>query len=160
MTHTGPSYGDLNTRLDQKDYIGGSSTYDNLWHKDSGWPIWVEWTDRFNQKHKVVLKNASEEVTVWFPCGGKAVNWHHSGGTDRTGFDVLCNWCKVKFWHVNSNWVKNHGIRVHYQGYTNASTGFRDVDWDRVKKGLDAGKTVADILKELVEAGVAVAGAV
>lgn len=142
MSHIGARYGDLG-RLEMKNYIEGTSTFDNL--RQSGWPLWVKWTDRFNQLHKVTINNASDEVTVYFPAGGKAVNWNHKGGQDRTGFDAETTWVEVKFWYIASDFFNDHGIRVHLRGYKSVNTGTYSVDWDRVKKGLDAGKTVADI---------------
>ena len=109
-----------------------------------GWPIWVTWTDRFNQKHKVTFTDPTQEATVYFPVSGESVNWYHGGGHDITEFDAQTTWVEVRFRHVESSLVQNHGIQVHLRGYKGASTGRKDVDWDQLMRGLNAGKTVAE----------------
>ena len=158
MTHEGPEYGKLGgTHTEEVDYIGGTSTYDNLRNHDDTWNggrgLWVTWTDGYNQKHKVTLKDKTDEFTVLFPVSGKDVNWYNGPDQqwDRTGFDALCTWAQVKFFYATSNWTQNHGIRIHLKGYSGIKC--RDVDWDRVRKGLDAGKTITEIAKDLAEIG-------
>ena len=131
-----------------KDCITETSTFDNLRHRDMGWPMWVTWTDRFNQKHKVTFTDSTQEVTVYFPAGGKSVNWHHSGGNDITRFVADTTWVEVRFWYIGSDWINNHGIRIHLEGYRSASTGRSDVSWDQVQRGLNVGKTVAQIVNK------------
>ncbi|KAJ7318258.1 hypothetical protein OS493_038167 [Desmophyllum pertusum] len=69
-----PNYGDVG-KLELNTYIDGTSTFDNLRHRDMGWPLWVTWTDRSHQKHKVTFTDTTQEVTMRFPAGGKSVNW-------------------------------------------------------------------------------------
>ncbi len=142
--HNGPNYRDIKD-LEMKDYIEGSETSDNLRANTNSFPLFVKWVDRFNQEHEVVLGNNTQSITVYFPCGGKEIRWFHSGGEDRTGFDVECTWCEVVFSHVGGDWANYHGIRVKFRGYKSCQTGTYTVDWDRAKKGLEAAKDVVEI---------------
>ena len=143
-THIGPKYRDIKD-LEMKDYVEGSETADNLRSTNNNFPLSVKWVDRFNQQHEIILYNNTQSATVLFPCGGKEINWVHSGGKDRTGFDVECTWCEVVFSHVESDWINYHGIRVKFRGYKSCKTGTYTVDWDRAKKGLEAAKDAIEI---------------
>ena len=147
MAHEGVDYGNLGgAHTADVDYIAGTETYDNLRNSDSSWNgqngLFVKWTDGFNQKHVVRLFSKTDEITLIFPVSGKEVNWYHGPQErhDRTGFDALCNWVQVKFFYVN------HGIRINLKGYSNIKS--RDVDWDRVEKGLKLGKDLMQIVKD------------
>lgn len=120
--HDGPNYSDM-AKLELNTYIYATSTFGNLRHRDMGWPLWVTWTDRFNQKHKVTFTDPTQEVTVRFPAGGKSVNWYHSGGHGITSFDAETTWVEVRFWYVGSDWFNNHGIRVHLRSFKSGNAG-------------------------------------
>lgn len=150
MTHEGPNYGDIGeAHTADVDYIAGTETYDNLRNCNSTFNgsegLFVKWTDGFNQKHVVRLHSKSDVVTVIFPVSGTDVIWINGidGRRDRTGFDALCTWVQVKFFYVDSDWLNNHGIRLNLKGYSNIKS--RNVDWDRVEKGLKAGKNIMQI---------------
>ena len=164
MAHEGPKYGHIGeARTAGVDYIAGTETKDKLRNRDSSWNsgkgLFVKWTDGFDQKHVVRIHNKTDEVTVVFPVSGKGVNWYNGVNEkkDHTGFDALCQWVQVKFFYVESDWANNHGICAHLKGYSKIQC--RDVDWERVKKGLEAGKDVAEIAAEIA-AEVAAAAAV
>ncbi len=148
MTHIGPDYSKLGgAQMADCDLI--RNTQDSLRNKDMSWNgdagLFVKWTDGFNQKHTVRLHGKSDEITLIFPVSGKQVNWYNGFNEqgDCTRFVAQCNWVKVKFFHVDSDWINNHGIRIHLKGYSNISS--RSVDWDRVEKELKAGKDITEI---------------
>ena len=85
--HTGPTYGsipsgcvlDRNSRT--RDCSDGNS---------------VTWTDRFNQRHRVML-GRGESVTVVFPIAyGGSWTWYDDD-KERTGFNEAVSWVEATF---------------------------------------------------------------
>ena len=95
---------------------------------------------------KITFMNSTQEVAVYFSAGGDSVNWDHSGGNDITSFDADTTRVEVRFWYIGRTLTKNRGIRFHLKAYRGVSTGLCDVNWDQVRRGLNAGKTVAQIV--------------
>lgn len=142
-------------------YIEGTQTYDNMRHKDMSWPMYIKWTDAWNQQHKLTMKESGKEseVTMWFPVRNKEIIWHCASGSVRTGFDAECTWACVTFKYVASDWINNHGIRIAFTGFKSVDAKAHAGDWARVKLAVDAAKDVSEILVNVGQAAESVGNA-
>ncbi len=117
MTHKGYEY---------QENLDESIEYDVIYQKlrqSGGWPVWVEWEDIEDHKHRVELHKPSDKITVLFPVmknyhrlPGLRMHWIHKGGETCTRWaDPEPNWVEAQFSYENKNKYPDyvsHGFNI------------------------------------------------
>merc|ERR1740131_208951 len=129
------------------------------------WPVWLKFTDAYNQEHKIELYSQDAVCTLWIPVSNKQILWYCGVGQERTGFDKHCTWAKIQFsWVDKTAWINpvklSHGVRIQFLGYRLQGAKEYYSDWNRFQAAVQGGKDITAICAKWVEMGTKVAAAV
>lgn len=140
-------------QLGYDQYIEGTRTYDSLRYRNGAkLPFRVEWTDRFNVKHLIVLESTKDQYNLFVPCGTQIL-WN-GYEKDKTGLDAQTELAFIQFSYAEPNMLQPHGIRVQVSGYKRSKMGEAKIDtesWnsalDLVKKGAEGASSIGQAIK-------------